>query len=156
MRLNEARALDVVDEAYAWDKADEVEEQHEETGLQEETDYGLFVGAEYDEYEGEGGDDDDDALAALDAALAELEDENRALAREIAAPTHDVVELEHTWDRMYQDGAAILVATDRIPLAAPPPRHFGQRPVSSDVALNHLLQMSLNRARTALEQRRSG
>lgn len=162
MRLNDAPVLDYIDEEYAWAQV-EPEKLEEEQGLEEELGTGLtgeYDYGAYDALDGDGGgeyEDEDDPLALLDAALAELEEENRAEARRIATPEDDVAELDPTWDRLYQEGAQNFICADRITYAPlGPVRARGQNVVTRDRSLGELLSTSLNRARMALDQRRTG
>lgn len=99
--------------------------------------------------------DDDLALAALDQALAELEEENRQYAREVATPSNDVLEYGPTWERLYQEGAKSFICTDRIPRPrSATPR--GTRVLTHDRHLEHLFTRGLAIARLEMDWRRTG
>jgi hypothetical protein len=111
---------------------------------------------------GDGGSswDDEAALAALDAALAELEEENRAFAREVATPSNDVVEYGLTYDRMYREGAKRFICAEKLSRPAKSvvqsKKAAGNRVLSHDRNLGKLLHSGLARARFEMDWRRTG
>lgn len=114
----------------------------------------------FDDDLGDGfGDEEDDLLAALDAALDELEAEQRDEVREVAVPTNDAVEWHQTPQQMWVSVSQSFICTDKVPRRAPghaKPNARGHRVMTQDPMLQNLLSNNLSRARMALDQRRSG
>ncbi len=111
----------------------------------------------FDDDFGDGfGSEEDDLFAALDAALDELEEEQRVETREAMVPTGDELHYFPTPQQMWVNASQDFICTDKVPKRAP--RHAkkrGQRVQTQDASLQGLLNNSLNRARMALDERRS-
>jgi len=162
MRVPEAAPLDYIDQEYAWNEVEDrpapEEAAEEQASVGEAVAYG-----DWDALDGDGGDGGDgetwgdgpeDALAALDAALAELEAEQRAEARDAALPRYDGWEHRPTWDRMYQESSMAFICTDRIWWGPQPPRRAGPAIYTHDRRLGELLMRGIDRSRIFAEQRR--
>lgn len=100
---------------------------------------------------------DDDLFAALGEALDQIEGEEREQAKEYMAPVKDRLEVIPDIDTMYKSMTrSFICSTD--PRLHRRPRTIvkpGQIVTAVDKSLEDLLQISLNRARHALEKRRS-
>jgi hypothetical protein len=105
---------------------------------------------------GNGGRDDDDLLAQLDAALDEIEEEARIEAvREVAAPSWDVDEIFAPSIEMSYRGI-IDGFLGRRSRDLPRPEHRRSRRLPArDPDLSELLGASMARARSSLEKRRA-
>ena len=98
--------------------------------------------------------DGEDLLAALDAALDEVEEEQRIEeVREIASPTHDRAEMSPTYESAYQSSIRRLMGERSRPL--PTPMEARRKAPVLDAGLNDLLQGSLERERRSMEHRRA-
>lgn len=97
----------------------------------------------------------DDPFALLGQALDEIDAEARAETKECMAPTRDVAEIMIGRETRYRRMTRTLICTDVPPLAATPHvERTGRLITTVDGALEELLTISLERARSAFEQKR--
>ena len=102
-------------------------------------------------------DDDPDAIAA---GLAVLEDllatiATTEAAREVAAPSRDLLELEPTLDRAHRKDAESLLATPAIAAAPRRPSTGARGVLTPDSGLASQVRSSLSRATSSLDEKKA-